>query len=183
MLDLARLRLALVAEGEAGLRRLAALDAAGAHSLAVFAPEAGTALAAAAGERLARRLPEDSELAAVQLVFIAGLAPELRDRIAARARACGAIVHAEDAPASSDAAATSVLRRGDLTIAVSTAGKSPALAVEIRKLVGRVIGPDWSARLEQAALHRRQWRAAGLAPAEVARRTGAWLAQSAGRNG
>ena len=182
MLDLARLRLALVATGEAGLRRLAALDAAGAGTLAVFAPDGGAALAAEAGGRLVPRLPGDAELAAAQLVFIAGLAPELRDRIAARARACGAIVHAEDAPALSDAAATSVLRRGNLTIAVSTSGRSPALAVAVRNLVGRVIGPDWAARLEQAASHRRQWRAAGLTPAEVARRTGAWLAQTAGRN-
>lgn len=179
MLDLSRLRLALVGAGAAGERRLAKLDAAGAADLAVFAPDAAADFAQEAGARLRRRWPSDGELARAQIVFIAGLDPDRRDRLAARARECGAIVHAEDAASVSDAAATAVLKRGDLTIAVSTAGKSPALAAAVKRLVGRVIGPEYAALLVVAARHRRQWRQAGLPPAEVARRTGEWLAQGA----
>jgi precorrin-2 dehydrogenase len=181
MLDLTRLRLALIGAGEPLLRRLEKLDAAGAAAgLAVFAPAVPDGLEPLAGARLARRWPEDAELAQAQIVFIAGLDSVSRDRIAARARACGAIVHAEDAPAVSDAASAAVLRRGDLTIAISTSGKSPALAAHVARLIGRVFGPEWTALLVAASRHRQQWRQAGLPPAEVARRTGEWLAQGAG---
>jgi precorrin-2 dehydrogenase len=181
ILDLSRLRLALIGAGEPVLRRLEKLDAAGAAAgLAVFAPAAPDGLEAAAGARLARRWPEDAELARAQIVFVAGLDPVSRDRIAARARACGAIVQVEDAPAVSDAASAAVLRRGDLTIAVSTSGKSPAFAAYVARLIGRILGPEWVALLAAASRHRRQWRQAGLPPSEVARRTGEWLAQGAG---
>ncbi len=175
VLDLARLRLALIGEGDSGLRRLRLLDEAGARDLTVYSPAPGRDLEAAAGARLARRLPSDAELAQAQLVFIAGLEPGRRDEMAKRAQAAGKIVHAEDAKRVTDIHVPAVLRRGDLAIAVSTAGKAPGLAVELRNYLGRLIGPEWRGRLEEISGLRLGWMEAGVAPDIVASRTGEWM--------
>lgn len=175
-LDLSRLRLALIGSGRAASQRLKRLDAAGASALTVYAPEASIALATLAGRRLVRRLPRANELADVQIAFIAGLAPAVATVIAAHARAAGAIVHVEDAPKQSDVQMPAVLHRGDLTIAVSTAGRSPGLASEIKRALGRIIGSEWSARLNEISAQRERWRAAGLDSAAVRQWTADWLA-------
>jgi precorrin-2 dehydrogenase/sirohydrochlorin ferrochelatase len=175
VLDLARLRVALIGEGDAVLRRLRLLDEAGARDLTVYSAQPSPALEALAGKRLVRRLPSDADLASAQLVFIAGLAPERRDELAKSAQAAGKIVHAEDAKLVTDIHAPAVLRRGDLVIAVSTSGQAPGLAVELRNFLGRLIGAEWRARLEEISGLRRGWMKAGVAPDIVARRTGEWM--------
>ena len=57
----------------------------------------------------------------------------LNRRIARDARRGGALVNVVDAPELCDFIVPSVLRRGELTIAVSTGGASPMLAKKIRK--------------------------------------------------
>lgn len=47
--------------------------------------------------------------------------------------------------------APAVLRQGDLTIAISTAGKAPALAVRLRQRFERSLGPQYARFLEIAA--------------------------------
>jgi precorrin-2 dehydrogenase/sirohydrochlorin ferrochelatase len=175
VLDVSRLRLLLLGGGEAALRRLRLLEEAGARDVAVFAAAPTAQLAAAAGARLRRRWPSAEELAAAQLVFIADVPAVHCVAIARAARAAGAIVHLEDQPMLSDAHAPAVLRRGDLTIAVSTGGASPALAVQIKRFLARLFGPEWQARLDQASAQRRSWRAAGADAATIARWTEDWL--------
>jgi len=175
VLDLARLRLALIGEGESCLRRLRLLDEAGSRNLAVYSALPGRDLEALAGSRLVRRQPSDAELAQAQLVFIAGLDPDRRDELAKRAQDAGKIVHAEDAKPVTDIHVPAILRRGDLAIAVSTSGKAPGLAVELRNCLGRLIGPEWRERLEEISRLRRGWMKAGAAPDIVAFRTGEWM--------
>ncbi|MGH6995261.1 MAG: precorrin-2 dehydrogenase/sirohydrochlorin ferrochelatase family protein [Stellaceae bacterium] len=175
-LDLSRLRLALIGAGPAASQRLERLDMAGAAALTVYAPEASDALATLAGPRLVPRLPRADEFAGIQIAFIAGLAPEAAAAVAGQARAAGAIVHVEDAPDRSDAQMPAVLHRGDLTIAVSTAGRSPGLASEVKRALGYIIGPEWSARLSEISTQRKRWRAAGLDSVAVRQWTADWLA-------
>ncbi|MGH6969603.1 MAG: precorrin-2 dehydrogenase/sirohydrochlorin ferrochelatase family protein [Stellaceae bacterium] len=175
-LDLSRLRLALVGAGSAALRRLERLDAAGANAVAVYAPSPSVALAALAGRRLSARTPSGDDLAGNHLVFIAGLGADDTAVIARQARAAGVIVHVEDTPEASDIQLPAVLHRGDLIVAVSTSGRSPGLAVEIKRMLGRIIGPEWAARLDAMEVARARWRKAGFAPAAVRQRTGNWLA-------
>jgi len=175
-LDLSHLRLALVGAGPAASQRLERLDMAGAAALTVYAPDARDALATLAGRRLVPRLPRADEFAGIQIAFIAGLAPAAAAAVAAQARAAGAIVHVEDAPERSDAQMPAVLHRGDLTIAVSTAGRSPGLASEVKRALGHIIGPEWSARLNEISAQRKRWRAAGLDSAAVRQWTADWLA-------
>jgi len=44
--------------------------------------------------------------------------------------------------------APAIVRRGDLTVAVSTAGKSPALGVRLRDRIGALVGQEYAAFLD-----------------------------------
>jgi precorrin-2 dehydrogenase / sirohydrochlorin ferrochelatase len=177
VLDLARLKVLVIGEGGAALTRLARLEEAGAADLTLHAERPAPALARRAGTRLVRRLPSAEELAAARLVFISDRRADWAPRLAALARAAGALVHVEDAPEFSDLHAPAVLRRGDLTIAVSTGGNSPGLAVEVRRFLGRLFGPEWGERLDRLAELRRRWRRSGAGAETVSQRTGAWIAR------
>jgi precorrin-2 dehydrogenase/sirohydrochlorin ferrochelatase len=178
-LDLAHIRVMLVGEGAAARRRLALLDEAGAVALEVYAPAADPELAAAAGARLRRRLPAATEVARAQLVFVSGLGAVAAAAISGAAKAAGILVNVEDDRAHSDFHSAAVIRRGDLTVAISTNGRSPGLAALMCEVLERRIGPEWAMRLDEIAALRRHWRDAGRDPAAVARNTREW-AQSAG---
>src|SRR5689334_19638384 len=170
VLDVTRLRLALIGNGPAAARRLALLDEAGAADIIVYAPAPIAALARRAGDRLVRRLPHPEELAAARVVFVSEPSSENRT-LAQAARAAGVLVHVEDEPALSDVHAPAVMRRGDLVIAVSTGGRSPALAAEIKRFLQTLFGAEWRGRLEELTLLRRRWRRSGADHAGVAART------------
>jgi precorrin-2 dehydrogenase len=179
VLDLARCGVVLVGDGAAAARRLALLAEAGAHEVRLFAPAPSEALRAAAGARLTPRLPAGQEIAAARLVFLSDRgAPYVAD-LAAAARAAGALVHVEDDPAASDFSLPAILRRGALTIAVSTGGASPALAVGLRDALAALIGPEWQERTAEIAALRRTWRADGADAERLKRRTAEWLARHA----
>jgi precorrin-2 dehydrogenase / sirohydrochlorin ferrochelatase len=175
VLDLSRLKTILIGDGAAALRRLDLLDAAGAADLAVYAENPSAALMLAAGHRLVRRLPTTRELAAARLVFISDRTlPQCR-ALAAAARAAGALVHVEDETSLSDVHAPAVLRRGDLTIAVSTGGKSPGLAVQVKRFLATILGQEWRDRLDTLAALRQAWRTRGADSETVTRWTEALI--------
>jgi precorrin-2 dehydrogenase / sirohydrochlorin ferrochelatase len=175
VLDVRRLKLILIGDGASAERRLAVLDAAGAADLTVYAEAPSKALALAAGRRLVRRLPRASDLAAARLVFISDRKSSRTRELAELAHALGVLVHVEDEPSLSDVQAPAVLRRGDLTIAVSTGGKSPALAAQVKRFLGTLFGPEWRERLETLATLRRGWRASGAEAETIARWSEAWV--------
>ncbi len=182
-LDPSRLRIALIGNGARALHRLAWLEESGAAALTVYARKPSPALAAAAGDRLVRRWPDAETLAGTQLVFIADPPKAKRSALAEEARRAGAIVHVEDVPALCDAHAPSVLRRGDLVLAISTGGAAPGFAAEVKRLLGGLFGAEWGERLDAVKTLRRQWRDAGASLAAVRQRTAAemtrngWAAQ------
>jgi precorrin-2 dehydrogenase/sirohydrochlorin ferrochelatase len=174
-LELARLRLVLIGTDSACLARLRWLEEAGATALTVYSASPSAELASAAGDRLRCHWPEAKDLRSVQLAFIADLPEPDRSRLASLARAAGAILHVEDAPALSDSHAPAVLRRGTLTIAISTEGAAPGAAVEIKRFLATAIGPEWRERIERLRILRRNWRQSGADPARVRRLTAAQI--------
>ena len=175
LIDVSRLRLLLAGNGAAALRRLRLLEQAGAVDLAVFSAAPSPELAQAAGGRLSLHMPSAADLAHAQLVFLADLPRHERTILAAVCRAVGVIVHVEDEPALSDTQMPAVLRRGALTVAVSTGGASPALAVQLRDFLGALFGPEWRERLNELSRQRRAWRKAGAPPDAIAHLTGEWV--------
>jgi precorrin-2 dehydrogenase/sirohydrochlorin ferrochelatase len=118
-------------------------------------------------------LPRDAdggELAGLSLVFVAGLEEGTSRALAVRARAQGALVNVEDQAELCDFHVPAIVRRGDLTMAVSTAGKVPGLARRLREWLSDRIGPEWEQRLASLSEARKAWRADGLGPSEVSER-------------
>ena len=176
-IDLAQIRVMLVGGGAAARRRLALLDEAGAEALEVYTADPDRELAQAAGARLRRRLPLPAEIMRAQLVFVAGVGESEAGEICQVAKAAGVLVNVEDDRAHSDFHSAAVFRRGDLTVAISTNGKSPGLAALMRQILERRIGSEWELRLDQVAALRRGWREAGADPAAIGRRTREWIAR------
>lgn len=172
--DLGQVRVLLVGGGKRACRRLALLDEAGAAALEVYAPEADGELAEAAGARLRRRWPAPAEIAGAQLVFVADAPEPVGSAISRVAKAAGVLINVEDDRDNSLFHSAAVIRRGDLTIAVTTGGRSPGLAALMRQMLDRRIGPEWERRLGEIAALRNAWRAAGAGPGAIGRLTRDW---------
>jgi siroheme synthase-like protein len=166
-LDLRGRRCLVVGGGAVAERKVRALRDAGAIvcvvSPAVSAALAGLA-AARAIEHRPRRFRRHDTRGCVLVVAASGI-PEVDDLVAAAARRARALINVVDRPAACDFILPSVLRRGDLQIAVSTGGKSPALAREIRRRLEAEIGEDYGALVARVGRARMRLRAGRLAPA------------------
>ena len=102
--------------------------------------------------RVIRRGYEPGDLADQSLVFVATDDGVVNAAVAADARAAGVLINAADDPAHCDFILPAVLRRGALTVAVSTGGASPALSRAVRdELETHFDREDYASLLEVAA--------------------------------
>lgn len=115
--------------------------------------------------------PEDSALEGLGLVFIAGLEEDAARTLAVRARDAGALVNVEDVVDLCDFHVPAIVRRGDLTLTVSTGGKVPGLARRFREWLEAKVSPEWEDRVAALNEARLAWRAEGRAPNDVSRLT------------
>jgi precorrin-2 dehydrogenase / sirohydrochlorin ferrochelatase len=178
--DVARMRIALVGNGEAARRRLALLDGAGARRIDVYADAPEPELAAAAGDRLRRHMPSADEIACARLVFLAQVDEPAASRLRHMADVAGVLLNVEDDIPRSDFHSPAVVRRGDLTVAISTGGKCPGLAAALRRQIEASLGPQWDVKLERVAALRGNWRDAGHDGAAIARLTKVWFDRHGG---
>lgn len=177
-LDLTRVPVALIGRGARAARRLAMIEADGVARARVFSDDPDAAFAAAAGARLVRRLPGVGDLAGCRVVFVADYPPEEVEPILRAGYAAGALINVEDQRGWCDFHTPALVRRGDLTIAISTNGKSPALARRLRLYLSALFPPAWAERLDRLAALRRELRAAGATPAAIAAASDAAVAQA-----
>lgn len=85
----------------------------------------------------------DDHLSGMFLVIAATDNPDLNHQISDAAEEKGILVNAVDQPADCNFIVPSIVKKGDLTIAVSTSGKSPALAKKIRKELTDNFGDEY----------------------------------------
>jgi siroheme synthase-like protein len=116
-------------------------------------PEAeGRVPALIAAEATIRRLsPTDfssEQLDGASLVICATNDEPLNARVSDAARARNIFCNVLDRPPLCSWIAPAVVRRGPLQIAVSTGGRSPALAVRIKETIAEVIGPEYETFLD-----------------------------------
>ena len=74
--------------------------------------------------------------------------PTERDAIALAARDRGVLVNVMDDVSNCDFAAPAVVRRGELVLAISTGGRSPALARKLREELEDRFGAEWAEVVE-----------------------------------
>jgi precorrin-2 dehydrogenase/sirohydrochlorin ferrochelatase len=181
-LDLRGRRAVVVGEDAVAQGKADALLEAGAEVTVVAEGPAEDLARLAAHPRVTvRRRPyRPGDLAGAFVCVASSPRPEEREAVFREARRQGVLLNVMDDPARCDFAAPAVVRRGHLVIAVSTGGRSPALARWLRIFLGRTFGPEWgelldlvgSVREETAAVlgdvreRARRWRQA-LDPAEL----------------
>ncbi|MFZ2643092.1 MAG: bifunctional precorrin-2 dehydrogenase/sirohydrochlorin ferrochelatase [Verrucomicrobiia bacterium] len=147
LLNVAGLRCVVVGAGAVAQRKAQSLLSAGAV-VTVVAPEATARLETLAVEGKLQWLGETYQpvhLDGARLVFAATDDPELNQRVAADARSRGALVNVADPPEAGDFAVPATVKRGEVCIAVSTGGASPALAKKLREQIESVVGEEYAA--------------------------------------
>lgn len=87
---------------------------------------------------------EAADLDGVWIAFAATDDRDVNARVAREARARGILVNVADTPSLCDFIVPSVVNRGDLQIAISTGGASPALARRLRQEIERMVGPEYA---------------------------------------
>jgi precorrin-2 dehydrogenase / sirohydrochlorin ferrochelatase len=102
------------------------------------------------------------DLAGVALAIAATDERAVNARVAAEARARGVWLNAADDPERCDFILPAVIRRGDLQIAVSTGGRSPALARRVREDLERLLPPEYADLLPLLADVRAELRQEGI---------------------
>ncbi len=160
-LDLTRLSVALVGNGQATLNRLRQFDGDGAKYVTVYSEEPIPELAEQAGDRLQRYLPNSADVNAASIMFIIDLDLKKAAELASIAKAVGTIANVEDVKQYCDFSSPARIQRGDLMITVSTNGKSPRLAGRIRRAIEHWLDPKWSERLSILSAEREKWKAEG----------------------
>jgi uroporphyrin-III C-methyltransferase/precorrin-2 dehydrogenase/sirohydrochlorin ferrochelatase len=153
-LKLAGRHVVLVGAGVVATEKLRHLLDAGAD-VTVVAPEI-TAAIAAAPVTLVRRGFEARDLDGAWLV-VAAAPPEVNREVAIAAAERRIFVNAVDDPASASAYAAAVLRRDQLTLAISTDGAAPALAGLFREALDALMPRDLAEWFATARRARAQW--------------------------
>ena len=106
-----------------------------------------------------------ADLGGVWLV-VAAATPDVNRGVAAAAESQRLFVLAVDDPSAASAYGAGALRRGGVTVAVSTDGRAPALAGLLREGLEAVLPEDLEMWTAEAERQRAEWRAAGVPMAE-----------------
>jgi siroheme synthase-like protein len=107
---------------------------------------------------------EDGDLAGVFLAVAATGDGAETARIFAEAEREGVLLNAVDDPAHCHFAVPAVLRRGDLTLTVSTGGRAPGYAGRLRDELSRTIGAEYATLVDLLGNVRAELRAQRPAP-------------------
>lgn len=135
----------VVGGGAVGERKVQDLLQAGAR-VTVVSPEVTPALAALAAQGAIRHLKADfqeEQVKGMALVIGATDDLEVNARVSAAAQARGLMVNIVDQPHLCTFIVPAQVRRGDLSLAISTGGASPALARKLREELEQHFGPEY----------------------------------------
>jgi siroheme synthase-like protein len=146
-LDLAGHRCVVIGSLPIREGKVDALLAGGATEVVVISTAPTDALDALEGRYAVRVLRRDwapGDLDGVTLCI--GWAPtqDERDRLAREARSRGVLVNMVDDIPNCDWAMPSIVRRGELVLAISSGGASPALTKKLREHLQREFGAEWA---------------------------------------
>lgn len=159
----------VVGAGTVALAKIESLREAGAEII-VIAPHANEEvrrLARAGALEWHERSFEATDLDGVFLVIAATNASDVNRAVYEEARRRNVVCNAVDDPPNCDFYFGSVVRRGDLQVAISTAGESPALAQRLRREIDAQLPQDLGPWLAELGKLRNEIRA--VMPAGEAR--------------
>jgi siroheme synthase-like protein len=164
-LNLSDQRCLVVGGGAVAERKVEGLLEAGA-SVTVVSPTLTEALERRVKEKKIRHYMREyrrGDLAGYRLGFVATDDPHINGAVYEEAQEAGVLLNSADDPAHCDFILPSVLRRGELQIAVATGGSSPALSRAIREELEGYFSQDYALLSDIVADVRRELKEKGIA--------------------
>jgi siroheme synthase-like protein len=158
MTNLAGRKCVVIGAGKVAAAKAEGLLSCGAR-VTVISPRAANRIRAwAEAEKLVWRQRRFSprDLEGAFLAIAATDSPAANEAVFRSCQARKVLCNSVDDPAHCDFFCPAVVKRGPLQIAISTSGRSPALAARLRKELARQFGPEWSVFVEQVGKRRRQ---------------------------
>jgi precorrin-2 dehydrogenase / sirohydrochlorin ferrochelatase len=159
-LEMTGRRCLVIGGGVVAERKIASLLEVGAE-VAVISPEVTATISLWSKNDsidLKPRPYRTGDLAGRELVFVATDDSQVNTAVYQEGKSRGVWVNSADDPAHCDFILPSVLRRGDLTVAVSSGGHSPALARTIREELEEHFTPEYEPLARLAAEARNELR-------------------------
>ncbi|WP_241236205.1 precorrin-2 dehydrogenase/sirohydrochlorin ferrochelatase family protein [Brevibacillus marinus] len=158
MLDLTKRSCLVVGAGKVAVRKIASLLEAGA-AVTVISPEADPQVAQWAQQgqlEWQQTVYSGQDVRGYALVIAATNRPDVNLAVHQAVSACGGWINVVDRPDLCNFTVPSVLRRGKLTIAISTAGASPSLARRIKQQLEAEFGTEYAAYVDFLAAMRQR---------------------------
>lgn len=137
----------VVGAGRVAATKVRSLVAAGAE-VTVVAPEVDPAVEAVDGVVIERRPYERGDVEGRWLVVCAVGDRAVAEQVAADAGAAGVWVNVADVADLCTVVLPAVARRGPITVAIGTGGRSPALATWMRRRMEDELGPEYEVLLD-----------------------------------
>jgi len=134
----------VIGEGPATQRRLEMLKAANVKNIKHFPS-----------------IPDESEFNGCNLIYSSDMDDDISGKIYRIAQRKKILINTEDRSSFCDFHAPAIIRRGDLLLTVSTAGKGPRLSRRIKALLQNMFGPEWKDNLEHLAAVRAEYKKQG----------------------
>ena len=131
----------------------------------VISPDLNAPMSALKAEGRFRHIDRDyqpGDLEGYTLAFVATDDRAVNAAVADEGKSRGVWVNAVDDPPYCDFIMPGIVQRGDLVIAVSTSGRSPAMARKMREELTDFLTEEWVAMLELAAEVRAELKARGV---------------------
>jgi uroporphyrin-III C-methyltransferase/precorrin-2 dehydrogenase/sirohydrochlorin ferrochelatase len=136
------------------------------HVVAERASPGLTELSEGAALTLHRRRYRPGDLQGAFLAVIATDDPDVNAAVRVEAQEAGVLVNAAWDEAQGELTLPAVVRRGDLTVAIATGGKSPTLAAYLRRQIESELGSEFAALVDILGEARDASKAEGVDPAE-----------------
>ena len=143
-------RVVVIGGGEVAERKVASLSGTGA-TIVVISPTLTPQLLALAESNAIewqKRSFARGDSSGATLVLSATNDPAISREVWEEATKAGILVNTADQPALCDFIMPAVVRRGELAVAISTGGASPALAATLREKLSEILGPEYEELLE-----------------------------------
>ncbi|KAA0989673.1 precorrin-2 dehydrogenase/sirohydrochlorin ferrochelatase family protein [Dyadobacter aurulentus] len=153
-IKLEKLHTLIVGGGYVGLEKITAvLDNSPEANITLVSPEIRQEILDLAQQTprivLIKRKFSDEDLIAKDLVIVATNDKEENKRISVVARAKHILTNVADTPAICDFYLSSVVRKGNLKVAISTNGMSPTLAKRLKEVLGEALPDNLETAMEQ----------------------------------
>ncbi len=171
LVDLGNLPCLVVGGGKVALRKVSSLLAFNGE-ITVVTPRCCKGLAALSRDgriKVIRKRYSSKCIKGQKIVFSATNDPETNRRVSSDCKRAGLLLNVADIPSLCDFIVPAILKRGFLTISVSSQGKAPFFAKEMKKKLSEQLTPSAAGITQLAAEFRRRLLSNGLAKSPQAK--------------